>query len=270
MKNQKQTYWSIGDYEECLNLTIDLSRLLLLKFTENSSSIKDQIIYHFIAKSAGLIESILILWKNKHYSECWILYRALIDRLIHLWYLNKNEEFELYHKWTFIQKVEANNRAKSDTLFNKKLDSEYFDLSEADRKKYEKLKKEDISWKRPKAEDVSKKEGLSFIYKYGYDFASTKVHPMADEGMQDLSRLIELNLDNMKFADNKIILNNTLAIYAVILEDSLNISDLKWVKIIYDYIKEIMNFLKSNSKRYKETHSKLYFYLERNEITFCK
>ena len=40
-------------------------------------------------------------------------------------------------------------------------------------------------WQRPKAEEVAKQLNMRFLYRFGYDFGSTHVHPMANDGQQD-------------------------------------------------------------------------------------
>lgn len=268
MQNHEQKYWEFEDYYESISTSINYTKILLLEFAKYSKSRKDKIVYKFIAKSTGLLESILILWEQKHFHECWILFRSLVDRIIHLWYLNKQDDFEVFQDWTFIQKFEANNKLKSDKQFNEKVESKEFALSGELLERYKRLKSAGITWNRPRAEQVAKEKKLSFIYKYGYDFASTKVHPMSDEGIQDLNRLTGLEWDNMQFDNPFVILNNTIAIYNLLLEESMNISDLKWRTVMYNFTKEIMDFLKSNSKAYKDTYNKILVY-GKNGNKFC-
>lgn len=269
MQEQKQKHWTFEDYYDGIITSINYTKVLLLEFARYSKSSRDKIIYRFIAKSAGLLESILILSQRKHFHECWILFRALVDRIIHLWYLNKHDDFEVFNEWTFVQKFETNNKLKSDKQFSKKINRKELTLTDEQLEKYKRLKSSGISWSRPKAEQVAKDNKLSFIYKYGYDIASTKVHPMSDEGMQDLNRLTGLEWDNIQFDNPFIILNNTLAVYNLLIEESLNISDLKWSAVMYNFTKEIMDFLESNNKAYKNTYKKIVIY-GKNENKFCE
>ena len=96
-------------------------------------------------------------------------------------------------------------------------------------------------WHRPNAEKVAKGMGLGFIYRYGYDYASRYVHPMADEGETDFNRLISKN-DSDLLPDPTVIRNSLLA-QSMLIQEGLNASSMKWRAIVYDFLDQILKYL---------------------------
>lgn len=269
MNSQKDTYRSFEEYKYAIEHSIKFSLIIIMQLSRYSIEIREKIISNFIAKSSGLMESIVMLWEIKNYGNCWILFRSLVDRIIHLWYLDKTNTFKEFNDWTFIKKFEANNRAKSDPLFNKQLVHQGFKVSKEQIERYQILKAKKIIWERPRPEDIAKEKKLSFVYHYGYDFASTKIHPMSDDGMEDINRLTGLEWDNMQLENPYIVLNNSLGIYVVLLQESMNVSGFKWLKLLHTYIQDITDFLNTGSNNYLNTYMKI-FELERQGFRFCE
>lgn len=84
------------------------------------------------------------------------------------------------------------------------------------------LSKNPPKWRRPKAGDVAMSMNLSFLYKYGYDFASTYVHPMANDGDQDFYTLTKLK-PTPPFPDQISVLSNSILVGSLILQEALNL-----------------------------------------------
>lgn len=96
------------------------------------------------------------------------------------------------------------------------------------------------TWCRPKAEDVAKSMGLGFLYRFGYDLASTHVHPMAQDGEIDFARLTFLA--NHQSPDATVV-RNSILVQSMLIQEALNASSVQWSKIIYDFIDQLRKFL---------------------------
>jgi hypothetical protein len=87
---------------------------------------------------------------------------------------------------------------------------------------------------------------LGFLYKYGYDFASQHVHPMADDGHEDFYNITGLE-PRPDFPDWRSVLSNTALVATIIVQEALNASRLSWRKEAFDAIGGARNFLLSGS-----------------------
>ena len=184
---------SIEQYSEAINGLHVLSGMLLLEFARhNSNAVRELMLSNFIARADVLSRAIVQLWQMKDHHDCWALYRSLLDRLFHLHVLCERNEFELFEAWSFLKKFEAIHRVKSDPDLKDVLETALHEPTHEQRLRYKELSKNPPVWHRPKAEDVAKSMGLSVLYKYGYDFASGHVHPMADDGLEDFYNITGL------------------------------------------------------------------------------
>ena len=73
-----------------------LDKWLLLKLAIDATTPKDRYLRNSIAKSITLLKSINIEYERQLYNEGWILFRALIDRLVYIYHLKDNNKFEEY------------------------------------------------------------------------------------------------------------------------------------------------------------------------------
>ena len=71
------------------------------------------------------------------------------------------------------------------------------------------------------AEDVAKHLGMRFLYSYGYDYASTHVHPMANDGILDFFIITKLKRAQ-DFPDQRVLLSNTVLTGSMIVQQALN------------------------------------------------
>ena len=108
----------------------------------------------------------------QRYQDCWVLHRALLDRLFHLAHLNRNSEFEIFDDWSFLQQWNANHRVRSDsTLRFTARNGPAFRSDPAQDSRARQLLAKNVEWKRPKPEAVAKVSKLLPLYRFGYDYA---------------------------------------------------------------------------------------------------
>jgi hypothetical protein len=112
------------------------------------------------------------------------------------------------------------------------------------------------TWTRPKAEVVAEQMHLEMLYLYGYDFASTHVHPMANDGYEDFFTITKLEPGPI-FPDQRAVLSNTLLVATLIVQEGLNASRSSWRVIVYDFIDQIRNCLDNGTTEYRLTFVKL-------------
>lgn len=158
---------------------------VLFAIAKTSDTITDKIIRNFIARSTASLRSTRQLWPERRYGDCWTLFRAMVDRLVHLHALAERGDWQLFDDWSFVWQYEANQRGLSDPLMAAKAEAAQTKLTDEQRARYRNLKTKNPQWKRPKAKDVFKSLDMPFLYHYAYDFASTQVHPMANDGEED-------------------------------------------------------------------------------------
>ena len=127
------------------------------------------------------------------------------------------------------------------------------------------MSKNPPKWQRPKAEDVAKSMNLSFLYKYGYDFASTHVHPMANDGHQDFYTLTKLK-PTPPFPDQISVLSNSILVSSLILQEALNLSSLRWRRVLWDYLEQMRLFLEKGDNAYAESFLKLEYMFPDTEL----
>jgi hypothetical protein len=212
-------------YERVIKTLAVYTGALLLNFQADPPTPRDIIIRNFIARGMVSLESIRELWKHRNFQDCWVLHRCLLERLFHIHWLAENDQFELFEKWSFVKQIEANQRVLSDGEVRAKIDEALFRPTQAQRARYKALKKEELRWVRPKAEDVARDMDLLFLYKYGYDYASRFVHPMANDGEHDFIRLTGREV-TYPF-DQRMILGNSILGQVILTQVGLNAS--KWL-----------------------------------------
>ena len=133
-------------------------------------------------------KGIFALWEINDWVDCWVLHRSLLDRLFHLNDLNQNDTFDLFDDWSFKVLLESAGGLRSDQALKGQIDDLVEEATPDQKIRYQRLAKNRPGWRRPKAEDVAKRMGLSILYRYGYDYASRYVHPMAVDGRTTFTR----------------------------------------------------------------------------------
>jgi hypothetical protein len=249
-------YRTIQEYSDTIEVLSQYTVQLLVSFSNYSRDIRDVIIRNFIARGITALTSILHLWYLGHFQDCWILHRALIDRFFLLVALNEDNAFEVFEKWSFVQKYDAKNKVLSDREFRNKVPKEALSFTKQEKMRYAEIRQENIFWSRPKAEKIAKNIiKLPFLYSYGYDYASTQVHPMADDGEGDYSRLIENK--PWPTEDHIAVVHNSILMQSLLTQEGLNASNLYWRRIVYDFLSQCNQSLELGNNIYLETWNKL-------------
>ncbi|MBA7636055.1 MAG: hypothetical protein GH143_07725 [Calditrichaeota bacterium] len=249
-------YLDIEQFEEGIETLRIFTVSVLFAFVKHSDDLKDLIIRNFIARGITILKGILALYKQGDFQNGWSLYRTLLDRLFHIESLSQTDEFQLFHDWCFVKQYEQRNKARSDPLLKSSLDRDFFKESPEEKARYQKLKKKGLDWKRPYPEDSARRLGLPFLYAHGYDYASMHVHPMSDDGFQDFLDLIGID-SNIEPVDQSALLNNACLVLTLLIQEGMNASNLKWVRVAYDFIDNFRELLNSGSTDYRVSFLKV-------------
>jgi hypothetical protein len=84
------------------------------------------------------------------------------------------------------------------------------------------------------------------LYRFGYDFASRLVHPMATDGLEDFYRITMLDpLRTFPTSDRSA---NTLLIGTIIVQEALNASSFRWRRVLFDFLDELRRGVETGSK----------------------
>jgi uncharacterized protein DUF5677 len=256
MTNKKtDNYLTPEEYDELFEAIQIFTIIVVRSIANNSNNVRDVIIRNFIAKGLTCLRSILQIWKFGDYENCWSIYRIMLDRLFHLQSLWDKDEFEIFEKWSFLRQYKARHDARSDPKLREKVHPSRISFSPDEKERYTQLRKENIKWFRPKPEDVAKSKDLLFLYKYGYDYASSLVHPMATDGANDFKQLS----DGIKTIpeDATGILQNATFAQLYLIQTGLNASSLRWRAILYDFIDHCLSALKNYNQNYRFTLAKI-------------
>lgn len=243
-------------YEKALGAFHAIVVILLFEFVRDKLGDRDTIIRNFIARADMMAQAVFRLWDLQDYQDCWILHRCLLDRLFHLWHLQQNDEFEVFEKWSFLEQYNAINRVRSDAEFSGALESKLFSLTPEQKERARALAKNPPAWQRPKGGNAAKGLNMRFLYRYSYDFGSTHVHPMANDGQQDFYTITKLE-PAPDFPDYRSVLSNTLLVATILMQQGLNASTLSWRALVYDFLDDLRNFLDTGADEYKNSFIKL-------------
>jgi hypothetical protein len=257
------------DYRLAVEAFTSLVSYLLFGFARHQEScdIKNTILQNFIARTTMLVKSIVVLWDLSNYQDCWALHRCLIDRLFHLFELEKSNSYEEFEEWSFKKQFEAQNRVRSDPSNIGAAGSPLFTPTPDQKKRYSDLaKKRGKPWRRPQAEVTAKEMGLTPLYTHGYDYACMFIHPMANDGSEDFFTITKLQ-PRPDFPSHLTVLHNSLIVGLLIVQRSLNQSDFRWRKDIYDLLDLIMKFLDDGSADYQTAF--VSFFALGPSITLC-
>ncbi len=256
MVTKPKKYLEYNKYRDAADSLYAVSGMILFSFVKHNCDTKNLIIRNFIARTAMMLKAIFRLWEISDYQDAWVIHRTLIDRLFHLHDLGEKDEFHAFDDWSFFQQYKAQNKVKSDHEFKHEAVGWVYDLTEEQKLRIKSLSENPPKWKRPKAEFVAKSMGLDFLYKYGYDFASTHVHPMANDGQQDFFTITKLE-PAPRFPDQISVLSNSVLASSVFLQEALNHSSFQWRRVLWDYLEQIRCFLDDGNDSYKKTFLKL-------------
>jgi len=253
---ETKRYWTIEEYKEFEDIFSAFGEMMLFAMAHFPATTKSIIIRNFIARSLVMLRGVFQLWDIEDYHDCWILYRCMLDRLFHLNELSVNEKFAAFDDWSFVQQYKMRHKIRSDSDFNRRLRSEFWIDTPEEKIRIEELNRNKPQWKSPSAEDVASRMKMKPLYDYGYNYASSLVHPRANEGSRDFVILTKLG-DESEFADERTILNNSCLIAQCILREGMNASGLIWQDFVTDMLNDFLVFLETGAKDYKTSFARI-------------
>lgn len=251
-----ENYLSVDQYREILGVFRGVAGLLLFDFARAPCGTRDVIVRNFIAKARTICDSVFTLWDSGDQDDCWALHRCLLDRLFHLWHITERNEFEVFEAWSFFEQFNARNRVRSDPECRAALSSPLFSCTAEEMARAKLLARDPPQWNRPRPENVAKELQLGMLYRFGYDFASTLVHPMANDSLRDFFQITKLE-PAPDFPDQRPVLSNTLLIATMIVQQGLNASTFRWRRPVFDFVDNLCHDIGDGAMRYREPFLKI-------------
>lgn len=239
---------------DCSDNLKAVASMLVFDLAEKATTPKDFYLRNSIAKSVSLLDSIITLYRRGYVDNAIILYRALLDRLIHVLYIDDNDLYQDFRFETLISNFEHVSNARSNENFRKLLKDPLFQISKEERKQYEEYKQSSKGWIKPDPKQVLKDNELGPLYKVGYDYSSRRVHPNYFDGYQEFHELTGLNPNPFEKFEDEIIINNSLLISAVLISRCISHSSFKFRRVVIDYINSIINFLHGEGDKNYQVH----------------
>jgi len=271
-KSDKRIKHTGEEYLELVSILQRLIRIILLEIRKEVRELKDILFLYSLARACVQIDSIFRLWQLEHYSDCLILYRTQVERLLTLHYLVDTNTIKEFDDYSFIENYENRNKAKSDTEHNKLLTKEFWAESRKRIEKYQRLKKEKVSWQRPNSsqlEDIAKKHDLLFLYKYGYRYASGFVHPLSSDGEAEFELVTGITPKDKKVYDTTPTINNSVVVLIFIIELALNETNFEWNEYVFKILSSSKDFIENKTLDYKE-NMKIVEYMIKNNYKIYK
>jgi hypothetical protein len=250
---QYQTFEAYKEFEEVFRA---FGQMVLFAMAQFPATTRDTIIRNFIARALVMLRGIFQLWEIEDYQDCWVLHRCMLDRLFHLNELIVGDEFELFENWSFEQQYNTRNKIRSDSQYNSRLFSDFWKDTPEQKARMRQLQKDKPKWKRPFVEDIAKRMKLTPLYDYGYDYGSTLVHPMANDGQRDFVNLTNLG-NKDEFPDERTVINNSSLVALLIMREGIKGSGLLWRGFVSDILEEFPKFFEDGSKAYKTTFMRI-------------
>ncbi len=94
-----------------------------------------------------------------------------------------------------------------------------------------------------------------FLYKHGYNYASTHVHPMSTDGAFDFAKLTAPSYSFT--ALDATVVRNSILVQSMLVQEALNGSTMRWRAIVYDFLDQILESLRSGDQQFQTTMSKI-------------
>jgi hypothetical protein len=240
---------------DSLQQAIDTFRVycgvVLLSFAQHGQGLRETVARRFIARGMSCTQNIFAVWRAGSEHDAWILHRSLIDRLFHLHYLGKTDGFSEFDDFSFAALYEARQQLLADPDMRSKLPESLKDIQQRDKARYERIPPRKSRWQRPKAKDVAKQMDLCFLYSCAYDYASAQVHPTFDEGEADYEILTKP--PGTVALPNSTVVTNSILIHTMLVQEALNISEMRWHVLVYDFLDHMHLFLKTGEQQFQLT-----------------
>jgi hypothetical protein len=191
----------------------------------------------------------------------------MVDRLGHLYYLERTTSFQDFDDWSFLRQIDANNNSLSDVNFKDTLPKEFFLPTQDDKARYKQIQNKGTKWKRPDIETEFKTKGFYFLYKFGYDYASTHVHPMANDGLIEYYRMIHNPpIEVVKHFDHQtqLIIRNSTLISSLTVNECLNFSSLKWRAVVFSFLESFRQAINDQDNEFELNFLKMKTFIDDN------
>ncbi len=255
---------SVEEYRTAVVTFREVCALILFSLAkENDLDLKNRIIRNFVARTSMMVGGIMKLWDSDDFQDCWILIRSLLDRLFHLVDIDDNNRYESFNEWSLYEECKSYHVIRSDSS------SQIPQPTGSKKARYDMLSKAPPKWERPQPKEVAKRLGKPFLYRCGYDHASTHVHPMANDGEQDFFTVTNLE-SSRKFPDQRFLLQNSITVGCLIVEESLKRSDFQWRTLIYSFISLLMKHLEDGSNEYKTASGDIAQMASETNLNLCR
>jgi hypothetical protein len=244
---------------EALQRAIDTFRVycgvVLLSFAEHGQGLRDEVARNFVARGVICAQSIFAVWKAGSEQDAWILHRSLLERLLLLHHLGETDTFSDFEEYSFLSIYESRHQLLSDPDMKVKLPPSLKNLQKSNKARYDEIAGRQPRWHRPRPEDVAKSMKLGFLFRFGYDYASTHVHPMAGDGEVDFTTLISAP-HALRLPDETVV-RNSILVQSMLVQEALNISTMRWRPIVYDFLDQIRSFLETGDQQFHATFCRI-------------
>lgn len=237
------------------NQVTDFVRYILNDLRTLVRDKKDIMFMYSLARAVIQVESIFTLYELNHLSDCMVLYRTQVERLLTLYYLVDSNTINDFDDWSFIQNFETRNKAKSDNEHKEHLNPKFWKESKERIERYQRLKKKGVKWARPnpdKLEEIAKKHYVFDLFKYGYKDASGFVHPLASDGEDEFGLVIGLKPKNRVELDTRPIINNALVVFIFIVDFALDEMNFEWNEFAFKFFNSCKDSIRNGTQEYKE------------------
>lgn len=216
-----------------------VTTIILYQIGNQLNGDRNYYVTNSIAKTQTLVKSIELTFSNNLFNESWILFRCLLDRFLYLRYLEKNELYKNFKEWSYAKGYEYVQNAKSEELTVKVKDDPRFRFLKEQSRTYSDIKSQSNKFHKPDPQSEFKDEGLNFLYKLGYDYASMRVHPMFEDGDEEYYRITKVEPNPYSEFNHQELIANTYLVASMIVQESLNQIDLKTIKVVYEYLEKL-------------------------------
>ena len=243
-----------NSWEDKFGALVVFTGTVLISLTKISQAKRDIIIRNFIARGMVCTQSILKLWLVNDEQGAWILHRTLMDRLFHLHELIKQDSFSQFEDFSFVKNYESREKLLRDPDMMKKIPISLKELQKAGKARYQDIKSKGRLWSRPKAENVAKEMNMLFLYNLGYDYGSTHIHPMAQDGENDYESLIS---PKKNAPTDDTVLRNSLIIQTMLIQEGMNGTTFQWRRKVYDFLTQIRLSVEDGNIEYAQTLFKI-------------
>jgi len=203
-----------AEYRDIVEKLFDLlvCMIKLYSHARGRNSLRQKIIASLLARCAVSSKGILALYQQEDYASCMILLRSIVDRVFYLGFLERNDAYKAYYEKTIRERHAQFQRIKSDPIFGHR-DEKDLEVTFSISKRLSEATGREHTKKMPPyhTQDEAKHMGLGFLYTFAYQTGSSFVHPMADEGFEDLQRLVGIPGKNLGSPKEAILQNVCLS-----------------------------------------------------------